>query len=67
MNNFSINTRENGNVQILDLKGYLDAHTTPELEKFAKEAVLFESGIAHASWTKPSVASLMTSRLPSRQ
>jgi len=33
MNNFSINTRENGNVQILDLKGYLDAHTTPELEK----------------------------------
>ena len=33
MNNFSINTRENGNVQILDLKGYLDAHTTPDLEK----------------------------------
>lgn len=40
--------------------------TTPELAKFAKEAVLFESAIAHASWTKPSVASLMTSRLPSR-
>jgi len=27
---------------------------------------VFENGIAHASWTKPSVASLMTSRLPSR-
>ena len=40
--------------------------TTPELAKFAKDAVLFESAIAHASWTKPSVASLMTSRLPSR-
>ena len=40
--------------------------TTPELEKFATDAVLFENGIAHASWTKPSVASLMTSRLPSR-
>lgn len=40
--------------------------TTPELLKFAKDAVVFEHGIAHASWTKPSVASLMTSRLPSR-
>jgi arylsulfatase A-like enzyme len=40
--------------------------TTPELSKFAKDAVVFESAIAHASWTKPSVASLMTSRLPSR-
>ena len=40
--------------------------TTPELEKFAADAVLFENGVAHASWTKPSVASLMTSRLPSR-
>lgn len=40
--------------------------TTPELVKFAQDAVLFETAIAHASWTKPSVASLMTSRLPSR-
>jgi hypothetical protein len=40
--------------------------TTPELDKFAADAVVFESAIAHASWTKPSVASLMTSRLPSR-
>lgn len=40
--------------------------TTPALARFAKEAVVFETAIAHASWTKPSVASLMTSRLPSR-
>ena len=40
--------------------------TTPELANFAKDAVVFEQAIAHASWTKPSVASLMTSRLPSR-
>jgi arylsulfatase A-like enzyme len=40
--------------------------TTPELAKFAKDAVLFETAIAHSSWTKPSVASMMTSRLPSR-
>ena len=41
-------------------------NTTPELMKFSKEAVVFETGIAHASWTKPSVASVFTSRLPSR-
>lgn len=40
--------------------------TTPELDRFAATAVVFENAIAHASWTKPSVASLMTSRLPSR-
>lgn len=40
--------------------------TTPELAAFARDAVLFESAIAHASWTKPSVASLLTSLLPGR-
>lgn len=38
--------------------------TTPQLAAFAKESVLFETAIAQASWTKPSVASLMTSLLP---
>jgi len=38
--------------------------TTPELTAFAREGVLFETAIAQASWTKPSVASLMTSLLP---
>ena len=38
--------------------------TTPELDRFAKDAVVFETAVAHASWTKPSVASILTSLLP---
>jgi arylsulfatase A-like enzyme len=38
--------------------------TTPELLKFAGESVVFEQAIAQASWTKPSVASVLTSLLP---
>lgn len=38
--------------------------TTPELVKFAGEGVVFEQAIAQASWTKPSVASILTSLLP---
>lgn len=33
MSSFTIHTRESNDVNILDLKGYLDAHTAPELEK----------------------------------
>ncbi|HXY40782.1 MAG TPA: sulfatase [Vicinamibacteria bacterium] len=40
--------------------------TTPELDAFARDAVVFEQAIAHASWTKPSVASILTSQLPAR-
>jgi arylsulfatase A-like enzyme len=39
-------------------------NTTPELDAFARDAVVFEAAIVHASWTKPSVASILTSRLP---
>jgi len=45
--------------------GY-ERDTTPRLAEFARDAVVFDSAIAHASWTKPSVASLMTSQLPGR-
>ena len=38
--------------------------TTPELDAFARDAVVFDTAVAHASWTKPSVASILTSRLP---
>ena len=38
--------------------------TTPELDAFARDAVVFDAAIAHASWTKPSVASILTSKLP---
>ena len=33
MSNFKIDIRESNNIHILDLKGYLDAHTAPDLEK----------------------------------
>src|SRR5690348_12644563 len=39
MSTFKIDTRETNNLNVLELKGYLDAHTTPELEK-AFEALL---------------------------
>ena len=39
-------------------------NTTPELDAFARDAVVFDAAIVHASWTKPSVASILTSRLP---
>ncbi len=38
--------------------------TTPELDAFARDAIVFDAAVAHASWTKPSVASILTSRLP---
>jgi len=40
--------------------------TTPELARFAADGVVFEKAIAHSSWTKPSVASILTSFLPGR-
>ena len=43
--------------------GY-ERSTTPELDAFAEDAVVFEQAIAHSSWTKPSVASILTSLLP---
>jgi anti-sigma B factor antagonist len=33
MSQFRIDVRETSNINVLDLKGYLDAHTAPELEK----------------------------------
>ena len=38
----------------------------PSFWRFARDAVVFEQAIAHASWTKPSVASIFTSQLPGR-
>lgn len=32
MADFNVNVREVGSVSVIDLKGYLDAHTAPELE-----------------------------------
>ncbi|HVR69384.1 MAG TPA: sulfatase [Vicinamibacteria bacterium] len=40
--------------------------TTPELQRFAGDAVVFAQAISHSSWTKPAVASVLTSLLPGR-
>jgi arylsulfatase A-like enzyme len=47
----------------LPLYGY-GRNTGPGLERFARDAVVFDQAIAPSSWTKPSVASLFTSLLP---
>ncbi|MCL4523075.1 MAG: sulfatase [Acidobacteria bacterium] len=39
--------------------------TTPNLDAFAKQGVLFEKTFANASWTLPSHTSIFTGRLPS--
>ncbi len=39
--------------------------TTPTLDALARDGILFEHAVSTSSWTKPSVASLFTSRLPS--
>jgi arylsulfatase A-like enzyme len=38
--------------------------TSPAIDRLAREGTLFETAIAQAPWTLPSVASLVTSRLP---
>jgi arylsulfatase A-like enzyme len=37
---------------------------TPAIDAFAGQAVLFENAVAHAPWTRPSVASVFTSLTP---
>src|SRR6185503_15184383 len=39
--------------------------TTPHLDAFARDAVRFEHAFSQASWTRPSFASILTSRYPS--
>jgi arylsulfatase A-like enzyme len=39
--------------------------TTPNIDRIAREGVLFENAIAPCSWTLPSHASLLTGRYPS--
>jgi arylsulfatase A-like enzyme len=39
--------------------------TTPNMDRLAREGVLFENAIAPCSWTLPSHASLLTGRYPS--
>jgi len=48
----------------LGLYGY-PRDTSPNLDRWAAGATVFETAVAQASWTKPSVASLFTSLVPS--
>jgi arylsulfatase A-like enzyme len=45
--------------------GY-ERDVSPRLDALAREGVVFERAKAQASWTKPSVATLLTGLLPSR-
>jgi arylsulfatase A-like enzyme len=43
--------------------GY-DRATSPQIDKFATNALVFENAITNAPWTKPSMGSLFTSKYP---
>ncbi|MCB9899573.1 MAG: sulfatase [Planctomycetes bacterium] len=43
----------------------LGRSTTPFLEELAEHSIVFDRAYSAASWTRPSVASIFTSRLPS--
>ncbi len=49
----------------LSAYGY-ERETTPRLEQFARESVLFERAYAPSSWTRASTASLLTGLAPAR-
>ena len=44
----------------LSAYGY-ERRTSPQLERLAKEGVLFENAFAHSNWTPPSTTTLLTS------
>lgn len=48
----------------LDLYGY-DEETAPHITEFSNESVTFRNAFAQASWTRPSVATILTGRYPS--
>ena len=39
MNEFKVLTRDSGNAVVMELQGFLDAHTAPELEKTFSELI----------------------------
>ena len=48
----------------LGIYGY-HRNTSPFIDAFSKESILFEHAVAQASWTLPSHMSIMTSLYPS--
>lgn len=49
----------------LGINGY-PLPTTPNIDALAAESANFRTAIAHSTWTKPSIATLMTSLYPSQ-
>ncbi|MFT7668589.1 MAG: arylsulfatase A-like enzyme [Planctomycetota bacterium] len=47
----------------LGVYGY-EVETSPRIDEFAREALVFESMYSQAPWTKPSIASMFTSLYP---
>lgn len=39
--------------------------STPHLDRFAEDAIVFDQAFTNSSWTRPSFASILTGRLPS--
>ncbi len=48
----------------LGIYGY-ERRTSPQIDRLGARGVVFDNAMATSSWTKPSVGSLFTSRLPS--
>jgi choline-sulfatase len=48
----------------LQTYGYDTNPTSPNIDAFAERATVFDNAFSSAPWTKPSVASMMTARLP---
>ncbi len=48
----------------LPLYGYEEGRT-PNLDRFADDAIRFDQAFTNSSWTRPSFASILTGRLPS--
>jgi len=44
--------------------GFVERSTTPELDRFAAESVVFENAVSQCGWTVPSVATLFTGVYP---
>ena len=51
---------DQGGADFMSLHGY-NRRTTPNLERLAAEAVVFDRAHSNSAWTKPSTASFMTS------
>ena len=48
----------------LPMYGYENG-STPNLDRFAEDAIRFDQAFTNSSWTRPSFASILTGRLPS--